>query len=314
MNIKKWFIALLLVLTVSIPVFCAGIGTTGAQFLKIDPAARPTGMAGAYSAVVGDADAVFYNPAGIAQLSTNEISGTYLKYFQAINYGSLSGVMPVGSGVFGMGINYLGITDIPKRSADDIDDPDGTSKPDTFTAADTAILIAYAMKNTIPSILENLDLGVNLKFTYQTIDDESAFSAMIDLGAYYPVSNNVSLAISIQNAGLPVKFKEEADPLPLNFKVGSAYKPVDGLTIACDINEYIVDQMLYASLGAEYWVVDMIGIRAGYKYGYDTDSLGSAVGFSGGLGFRYSGVGLDYTFAPFGELGDTHRVSCSAKF
>lgn len=291
-----------------------GPGTTGAQFLKIDPAARPLGMGGAYSAVIDDSNAVFYNPAGIARQQEKEISGTYLKYFQEINYGSIAGVMPVKGNVFGMGINYLGVSDIPKRGLDDVSDPEGDDDPaDTFGAMDTAISVAFARKNAFPKVLEDLDLGANLRFIYQTIDEESAFSMMLDLGSYYPISTKLAFALNIQNIGMNVKYKDDSDPLPLNIKAGAAYKPLKGLTIACDINEYIIDELFYASIGAEYWIKGIVGLRAGYKYGYDTDSLGENVGLAGGVGFRYIGLGLDYTFAPFGELGDTHRVSFSAK-
>ncbi len=288
-----------------------GVGTTGAQFLKIDPSARPIGMGGAYSAVSDDSSAIFYNPAGIAHLKDKEISGTYLKYFQSINYGSLSGVMPLRKGVFGVGINYLGVTDIEKRGTEDVDDKDGTSSPPTFGAMDTAISLCYAVQNAVPAVLKNLDIGGNLRFIYQTIDEESAFSVMLDAGGYYSVNEKLSLALSIQNIGMAVKFKDEADPLPLNLKAGAAYKPLDGLTVACDINEYIIDELLYVSMGAEYWIKEIVAFRAGYKYGYDIDSLGEAVGFAGGFGLRYWGLRLDYSFAPFGSLGDTHRITIS---
>jgi hypothetical protein len=290
-----------------------GVGTTGAQFLKIEPAARPLGMGGSFSAVADDANAIFYNPAGIARLETREFTGTYLQYFQAISYGSFACLYPLEKGAFGVGINYLGVDDIDRRSATDVDDPDGTSTPDTFGAMDTAVSVAYARENVVPSLLEGLDLGANLRMIYQTIDDESSFSAMFDIAGFYPVNDKLSLGLNVQNIGSNVKFREESDPLPLNVKVGAAFKPVKGLTVACDINEYVIDQILYASVGAEYWIKEVVGLRAGYKYGYDTDSLGSNVGLAGGMGFRISNIGLDYTFAPFGELGDTHRVSFLAK-
>ncbi len=291
-----------------------GVGTTGAQFLKIDSAARPMGMGGAFSAVVDDANAVFYNPAGIARLEKRELTGTYLKYFQAVNYGSFASVIPLNKSVLGIGINYLGVTDMEKRGVTDIDDPDGTKAVNTFGAMDTAISLAYAKKNGVPSVIEGLDVGANMRFIYQTIDEESAFSVMLDAGVYYPINEKISLALNVQNVGLAVKFKDESDPLPLNLKAGAAYRPLNGLTVACDINEYIIDNLLYVSLGAEYWLKNIVGFRAGYKYGYDTDSLGSNVGLAGGMGLRYSSLGLDYSFAPFGELGDTHRVSFSVKF
>lgn len=291
-----------------------GVGTTGVQFLKIDPAARSLGMGGAYAAVVGDANAIFYNPAGIADLESKEIAGTYLQYFQSINYGSLAGVMPLEDSVVGVGINYLGVSDIDKRGTSDIDDPDGTASVDSFGAMDTAISVAYAKKDAFPGILEGLNIGSNLRFVYQTIDEESAFTLMTDVGGYYPFGEKLSVALCFQNIGMGVKYKDESDPLPMNIKAGVAYRPINGLTIACDLNEYIVDDMFYASAGAEYWLFDIVAFRAGYKYGYDTDNLGSNVGIAGGLGVRYMDLGLDYTFAPFGELGDTHRVSTSARF
>lgn len=311
---NKVILGFLVIFLIAGNLFAAGVGTTGAQFLKIDPAARPIGLGGAFSAVVDDSNAVFYNPAGLARQKKNEISGTYLSYFQSINYGSLAVVRPLSIGSIGLGINYLGVTDIQKRGLIDLDDPDGTVSPGTFGASDAAVTISFARQNAVPSLLENLDLGVNVRFIYSVIDDESAFSTMLDLGSYYPVNEKFAIALTLQNIGTNVKFKDESDPLPLNLKVGAAYKPIRNLLIASDINEYVIDQVFYVSLGAEYWIMDVIAIRAGYKYGYDTDKLGSSVGLSGGGGFRLFGLGLDYAFAPFGDLGDTHRVSFSATF
>ena len=41
-------------------------GTTGAQFLRICPGARPAALGGAFTAVTDDANAVAYNPASIS--------------------------------------------------------------------------------------------------------------------------------------------------------------------------------------------------------------------------------------------------------
>ncbi|MCP3683734.1 MAG: PorV/PorQ family protein [bacterium] len=309
MNRKIFILAVAVVFTLLNFAEASNMGTTGAQFLKIDPAARPLGMGGAYSAVVDDSNAIFYNPAGIARLENREISGTYLQYFQSVSYGSLAVVLPSENCVLGVGVNYLGVGDIDKRAAIDTDDPTGTGVVDTFGAMDTAVSIVYAKGN----VYEDLDVGVNMRFVYQTIDDDSAFSVMMDIGGFYPVNDKLSLALGVQNIGMGVKFSDENDPLPLNLKAGAAYRPISNLVVSCDINEYIIDQVLYASAGAEFWFKEMVGLRAGYKYGYDTDSLGSNVGLAFGAGFRYSNMGIDYSFAPFGELGDTHRISFSTK-
>jgi len=111
-----------------------------------------------------------------------------------------------------------------------------------------------------------------------------------------------------------VKFIDETDPLPLNIKAGAAYKVLKDLTVACDLDEYIIDNKLYASVGAEYWLKNVLALRSGYRFGYDTSSLGGIVGLGVGAGVKIWGVTLDYAFVPFGDLGDTHRVSFGAKF
>ena len=292
-----------------------GPGTTGAQFLKIDGSARPIAMGGAYSAVKPDAGSIFYNPALAVSAPQRTVSGSYLSYFQSVNYGSLGGVVPFGEGSVGVGVSYLGVSDIPRRGVDDIDDPEGTSDPEgNFGASDIMIAGSKAWRDPFPSLLENLDLGVSLKLVYLTLDDKSAFSAMADLGAYYPVSDILSVGMSVQNIGMPVKFDRESDPLPLGIRSGAAYKAYEGLTVALDLNHYILEGVTYASLGSEYWISEAFALRAGYKYGYESDVLGAQAGLGAGIGFNTDTMGLDYAFAPMGELGNTHRVTLSAGF
>ncbi|MFH2070377.1 MAG: PorV/PorQ family protein [Elusimicrobiota bacterium] len=314
---SKFFIALscvaVLLAQVFIPCLEAGSGTTGAQFLKIAPAARPLGMGGAYSAMAEDSNAVYYNPAGLSAVSKTEVGATYLKYFQDINYGFLSAVIPLKDSdiTAGGGITYLIVPDIEKRSAtNDTLTPDGR-----FNATDTALTLSLSHRNPVPSVLESLALGANLKLINQTIDDKSAFAAALDIGGFYKIDERFSVAVGVVNISNGVKFIEKTDPLPLALRAGTVYRPpVKDLTVALDIDQYFIDQKLYASVGAEYLVVKILCLRAGYKYGYDIASLGSTVGLAGGIGFKYYDLGIDYAFLPFGDLGDTHRVSFSLKF
>lgn len=57
---------------------------TYAAFLDTGLGARPTGMGGAFSAVADDANAVFYNPAGLAQLTQAEAHFTYTDRFSGL--------------------------------------------------------------------------------------------------------------------------------------------------------------------------------------------------------------------------------------
>jgi hypothetical protein len=55
----------------------------------------------------------------------------------------------------------------------------------------------------------------------------------------------------------------------------------------------------------------MVALRTGYQFGRNT---GAGSGFSVGMGLTFSNLGLDYAFVPYGDLGDTHRISLGYKF
>ena len=61
-------------------------GKAGAQFLKIGVGARAIGMGEAYGAVSNDANAVYWNPAGLNQLESKEVSFMHAVWLEAINY------------------------------------------------------------------------------------------------------------------------------------------------------------------------------------------------------------------------------------
>ena len=73
------------------------IGTTGFAFLKINYSARAVAMADAYTALANDANAVFYNTAGIEQIKSQQTSVSYMNYFDGIQTGAASYVKPLNS-------------------------------------------------------------------------------------------------------------------------------------------------------------------------------------------------------------------------
>jgi hypothetical protein len=82
----------------------------------------------------------------------------------------------------------------------------------------------------------------------------------------------------------------------------------DPLTIAIDGN-LPNDNDFYASLGIEYWVRDLIGLRVGYKSGQE---LGDGLSFGGGI--KVNILELDYALVHLGELGYTHRIGIVTRF
>ncbi|MFH1282720.1 MAG: PorV/PorQ family protein [bacterium] len=293
--------------------FClaGGIGTTGAQFLKIGIGARPVSMGYAFSAVSDDLNALYWNPAGLAMQKERQISASYLHYFQEVSIGFFGYSQSImNRGTVGIGLSYLSVGGFEKRALD-TDVPDGK-----FGANDGALYLSYADEKILGDKIEGLNLGFTIKGIRQEIDDQDATSFALDVGTLYrtPIEK-LNASLGVYNIGTKVKFVEESDPLPLDIRFGLSYKMLqEKLLLAADIDDYINDERVYSQLGVEYAMVQSLSFRAGYKFGMDSNKLGGGAGLGTGVGFYVWGIQLDYAYAPFGELGDTHRMSIATKF
>lgn len=68
------------------------------------------------------------------------------------------------------------------------------------------------------------------------------------------------------------------------------------------------DNDTYFCAGAEFHLGDLVVLRGGYTSGQDTGE-----GYTAGVGFNTSRLSVDYAYVPYGDLGDTHRVSLSMR-
>ncbi|MBU4443884.1 UPF0164 family protein, partial [bacterium] len=77
---KKRNSIVLVIVLICVKVLFAGfggiakVGTTAAQFLKIPIGTRAMGMGSAFVSVANDATALYWNPAGIAEMTGGEFS------------------------------------------------------------------------------------------------------------------------------------------------------------------------------------------------------------------------------------------------
>jgi len=309
--IKQSLVIVLVSLAIPALSIAQGAGTTGCQFLKVGPTARGMGLAGAYSAVCEDASSVYWNPAGLASLDMREVSATYLKYWQGIYYGFVASAIPLkDTGVFGVGITYLGVDGIEGREFDTLEEDR------KFGAYDASLRFSFARENAFPELLDNLNVGISIQFIQQKLDDEQAFSGAIDFGLRYPLSDAFNLSFGLYNIGIGPEFIEERDPMPMDIRGGIGYKPFGNLlTISADGDVYILDRRYYGSLGAELKPIKYLALRAGYRFGYASDKYDSnIVGLGCGGSIYFAAVSLDYAYVPFAFLGETHRITLGVKF
>jgi hypothetical protein len=278
------------------PLFAKEPGTTGATFLKIGQGARPIAMGGAFSAVADDVNAVWWNPAGLVNLSQKEFTANHSQWFADITHQSLGYGQNWGEkNALGGSLIYLGTTDRERSEwGEDLG---------SFAIKDLAFSLLFARQMS-----EKISLGIGLKYISQELYEEKASGFAFDFGGLYQDSENLTYGLSLQNVGGEIKFIEEGDPLPLNLKLGAAYKfPEKDLTLALDLN-FPSYKKSRINIGVEYWFKELLALRGGLKSGYDLPEV------SFGLGFRYESFLLDYAYVPYGELGDTQRFSLTLRF
>lgn len=89
------------------------------------------------------------------------------------------------------------------------------------------------------------------------------------------------------------------------------------LQLALDVRREVYDGRTVLGIGTEYAFLPALSLRAGYAAGSAISSSGGAAGLGGmgaGIGLHMRDYRADYTFAPFGELGNVQRLSLGARF
>ena len=278
------------ILTIQDLSFALSPGTTAANFLKIPVGARAAAMGGAFTATADDATALYWNPAGLSQIEKTEILAMYNMHFQGIKQGYLSLAFPSLKGVVGLAASYVDMGGIEGR--DKYGNPTGE-----FNASDIKLSFGYSRR-----LSSRLMFGLTFGSIQETIANDKKVSYSANIGFMLKPVKLISVGFTCQNIGS----KLGKDSLPLTYRGGIALK-LRSFSIETDVVKEI-DNDVYYCAGLE-WDIANISLRCGYRMGQDVGS-----GISYGIGLKVSKVNLDYAFIPYGDLGDTQRISLGIKF
>ncbi len=259
---KKWMNGLLALLLVTFIVENVHAqGEAAVPFLLIAPGARNGGLGEAGVALVNDATAIYWNPAGLAFQYENpaldkprQITLMHSRWLPQFNFSDL--FYDYGAarfyiedlGMFGVSLTFLNL-------GKSVWTDETGNELGTFDSFEYAVSVAYATK-----LKPNLGLGVNLKLIQSNLSDVTvgtenrdgrATSFAVDVGVLwtpqYPfLDNRLNVGASISNFGPKVTYidRKQADPLPTNLRVGLAYKAFDDgfnkITMVYDINRLLV--------------------------------------------------------------------------
>jgi hypothetical protein len=303
------FLALILAASpaAALNIVTGGVGTSGADFLTVGVGARPMAMGGAFSAVDegADANAVNWNPGALGFVHERGLTASYNSLFVDENQGYFGYAAPIGKegGVWAAGMNYLSVSKIERRGTTDTEQPISTFDNQNFAAS-----ASYGR-----AFGDALAVGGTLKYVRTALDalKENAMAVDAGLLARTPV-DGLTVGAAMRNLGSNIG----PDSMPLTFKGGAAYRMVGGqLILASDFDWLMTERRGYWSLGSEFWISRNLAVRAGYQFGHGADQLQSRlVGLGAGLGVKFGRFTMDYAFIPYGDLGDTHRMTVGLRF
>lgn len=270
---------------------CGAQGTSGSQFLGVGMGARSMGMGGACVSLSDDGTALFWNPAGLTQVTSHRVSVSHVEWLSDVTYQHAGYTAPLGEqAAFGFAIEQGSV------------EWDNTGEG-MFDAGDFSGVVGYGRR-----LKPNLGVGGGLKYVSSRLGDDSASTYAMDLGAVYRMSESVTLGAAVRNVGPELTYREDGDPLPTTLVVGGSYEWND-LTLALDVEKQN-DLSTCARFGVEYSPVRYVALRGGYISG-DDSALGS---MTGGFGLRWDeSWALDYAYRP-SDIGGTHQVALSAGF
>lgn len=275
-------------------------GSSAAQFLKMGAGARAAAMGNAYTAVADDVTAGYWNPAGLSQISSPEVAVMHNEGLVDSKYEYLGAATKMGRGAIALNLYSVNYGSFDTYSAAD-------AKTGSFDASSLAGALTFSSM-----INDNLRWGVTGKIIKESIESESATGMAGDIGFLYTMGQT-KFGVTAQNFGGKMKFVSEENDLPSLFSVGISRSFMEEkVLLAADAAKYN-DSDMALRMGVDYRVASMLSLRGGYEAGRSLD-VGGMTGLCAGMGFHFGNINLDYAFRPFGDLGDTHRVSLQIKF
>ncbi len=273
----------------------AGTGDAGRESpFSIGNGARALAMGGGVISLSQDASAVYYNPAGLANLLQQEVSFTHVVLFANSTYDFASWVYPVDENRgFGLGFMRIGTGDIVRRAE--------YADKGTFSYSQSQLVLSYGL-----NIGEPFAAGTSLKIVNQALDDHSDFAIEMDLGATAKLYKHLSLgAIARDILPTELQLDSTAEDMPFTFAGGLTLHDLSlsehaVVTLSGDLEKH-ADRAVKLHAGGELTLHRHYAFRAGY----DRDNMAL------GAGLLHGRLKIDYAYKVTDYVEDVHHFTVS---
>ncbi|HYS19498.1 MAG TPA: hypothetical protein VEO73_00280 [Gemmatimonadales bacterium] len=266
---------------------------------------RSAGLGGAGAALVGDAGAIFANPAGLATVRHVAVEGSYEPYLAGTVFSTAAIAVRLGRITWGAGAQALDYGSEPIIVPDSsTGGRRGSPTGGTFSAADLLAVSSVVYRHGL------IALGVSGKYARQQIGGYAADAWAGDAGLAIAVFDIFAVGASVQNIG--GDFGNGAR-LPRRTRVGVTLNYVDPegtmRLLSTLEGQWTPGRPAVLVQGVEGGVVTG-GVGLVGRLGYATRSPTSdASRFTVGGGIELGRLHFDYAYQGFDVLGGgTHRV------
>lgn len=293
-------------------------GTSSMTFLKIGVGARAEGMGGAFVGMANNADALFWNPAGIGWIKKPQFAFHYLSWPADIYYASVGAAIPLHRwGTIGFIAGNLATDEMTERT---VYHPQGTGN--TFIFSDIFAGITYSYL-----FIDRFAAGVGIKIVREDLAGIHMWGGMMDLGTcYYTGYRDLTFAVTLVNFGPNLRpegratitdsygniidQRYESSSPPTIFRLGgnmSVYQN-HGIKSLLGIQlNHPVDTEESLSLGTETSYLERFIVRAGYKVNHDTETWSAGAGVI--VPFAGHRFQIDIAYSDMGLLTQAYRSS-----
>jgi len=324
-------IGLLMLFLLATPdILAAGekLAQSGFQFLSVNSDAQAAALGGALTARDFRSSALFFNPAGMARMSTFfDITASLNEWIADIKHNTFSlAINPAHGqyGVFGFSVQYVSygevITTVVDKSAEAGFLDTGTIEPSALSVGfgyAKAITDRFSVGGQIRYVEQDLGhsiipAAITLTDTVKRETENALQPLAFDFGTIYKTQlKGLAFGMSIRNFSKEIKYAKEGFELPLVFTMGITMDLMNLLPeMGLDQNAILsIDASHYRShpeqikVGLDYTFMRMLSLRVGYVSNNYEENVSYGVGFSK-LGFS-----IDYAYTPFGLFDNVRRIT-----
>lgn len=284
-NPMKWLTISLVVISFQTMIMAEGdndkVGSSAFKFLNIQTDAHGAALGG-LAAQASGANALFWNPAGIAGSEGIGVSAGMTQWLVETTVMNAGVVMPMMGGTVGLSLVSVDYGDIMKSGWAGTTEFVFEPNQDKFQATDVAMQASFGR-----SLSDKFSLGATAKMISQSIDDVSISGLAFDIGTQFNTGyRGISMGAVVSNFGPDVDSQADADAsyeefpgmsLPMTFSFGVVGKAIPGLNAGLNVLKQ-ADMAQEFIFNGEYSVAGLASIRFSYNISNPQQFMSTGVG------------------------------------